>query len=117
MTSAGIGRLGAFVAGAGRTQLVEAQPPGDDGEPASNVVDLADIGSGQPQERLLSDVLGLADVAEHLIGEVHQVGAMAAPCRLIGGDCGHALTTRQRHRKVTGFRIVTFPVVAPSLVA
>ena len=41
----------------------------------------AAIGAGQPQECLLRDVLGLADVAEHLVGEVHQVRAVAAPRR------------------------------------
>ena len=69
------------MAGAGGPQLVEAQPPGDHGEPAANVVDVVEVCSREPQERLLRDVLGLADVTEHLVGEVHQVGAMAAPCR------------------------------------
>ena len=70
------------MAGAGRPQLVEAQPPGDHRQPAANVVDVVEVRSRQPQKRLLRDVLGLADIAEHLVGEVHQVGAMAAPCRL-----------------------------------
>ena len=69
-----------FVAGARRPQLVEAQPPGDHGEPGADVVDLRDVGARQPQKRLLRDVLGLADVAEHLVGEIHQVGPVAAPC-------------------------------------
>ena len=71
---------GLFVAGACRAHLVEAEPPGDDGQPGADVVDLRGVGARQPQERLLRDVLGLADVAEHLIGEIHQVGAMTAPC-------------------------------------
>ena len=69
-----------FVAGVCRAHLVEAEASGDDGQPGAEVVDLRDVGSCQPQERLLRDVLGAADVAEHLIGEIHQVGAMTAPC-------------------------------------
>ena len=70
---------GALVAGARRTHLVEAEPAGDHGQPAADVVDLVDVGAGQPQKRLLRDVFGLADVAEHLVGEVDQIGAVAAP--------------------------------------
>ena len=76
--------LRAFMAGACRTQSVEAQPPGDHRQPAANIGDVVEVRSRQPQKRLLRDILGLADIAEHLVREVHQVGAMAAPCRL---DC------------------------------
>ena len=37
------------------------------------------IRARQPQERLLRDILGPADVTEHLVGQIHQVGAMTAP--------------------------------------
>ena len=69
-----------FVPGASRAHLVEAEAPGDDGQPGADVVDLRGIRARQPQERLLRDVLGPADVAEHLVGQIHQVGAMTAPC-------------------------------------
>ena len=74
------GLVGLFVAGACRAHLVEAETSGDDGQPGAEVVDLRDVRARQPQERLLRDVLGAADVAEHLVGEIHQVGAMTAPC-------------------------------------
>ena len=70
---------GTFVTDACRPDLVEAQPPRDHRQPATNVVNLRLIGSCQAQERLLGDVFGLADIPDHLIGEIHQVGAVAAP--------------------------------------
>ena len=73
---------GSFAPDARRADLVQAEPTGDHREPAPDVVDLSHIGSGQSQEGLLGDVLGFADVAQHLIGEVDQVGAVATPRRL-----------------------------------
>ena len=78
---------GTFVTDTCRTDLVEAQPPRDHRQPATNIVDLRLVGSCHAQERLLGDVFGLADIAEHLIGEIHQIGAMAAPRRFgTGGE-------------------------------
>lgn len=72
-----------LTAGPGRTDLVEAQPAGYHRQPAADVVDLAQVGTGQPQKRFLRNVFGVADVAdvaEHLVGEVDQIRAMAPPC-------------------------------------
>ena len=68
-----------FVPGARRAHLVQAQPAGNDGQPGADIVDLLGLGARQPKERLLCDVFGLSDVAEHLVGEVHQVRAVVAP--------------------------------------
>jgi len=68
-----------FVAGAGRPQLVKAQPPRHDGQPGADVIDLCRVGARKSKESLLRDVFGLPDVAQHLIGEVHQVRTVAAP--------------------------------------
>jgi hypothetical protein len=60
-------------------QLVEAEPADHDDEPATDVVDLADVGSHQASERLLHGVFGLAHVAEHAKADVEQVTSMVAP--------------------------------------
>ena len=87
-----------------RPELIEAQPAGDDGQPTPDVVERRLVGAGQPQERLLRDVLGLTDVAEHLVGEIHQVGPVISPR---GGDVAaregriaHACTTNRRPEKL-----------------
>ncbi|GAB4598045.1 hypothetical protein MOKP4_43630 [Mycobacterium avium subsp. hominissuis] len=66
-----------FVPRAGRAQLVQAEPAGHHGQPAPHVVDVAR--GGQPQECLLRNVFRVADVAQHLVGEVDQVGTVTTP--------------------------------------
>ena len=46
-------------------QAVEAEPAGDDDEPALGIVEARQIGAGEAGERLLHDVLGVAEVRQH----------------------------------------------------
>ena len=57
-------------------ELVEAQPADDDDQPAADVVDVVEVASEQPAERLLHDVLGVGDAAEHPEREVDEVRAV-----------------------------------------
>jgi hypothetical protein len=49
-------------------QLVEADPGDHGGQPGGQVGDLGRVGAAQPQPALLDGVLGLADRAEHPVG-------------------------------------------------
>ena len=56
-------------AGVGRPQPVEAHAAHDHGQPAAQVVDGVGVDAGEPAERLLHDVLGLAAAAHHALRE------------------------------------------------
>src|SRR6185312_9365719 len=109
-----------LVSRASGSELIEAQPSGDNGEPAAKIIDLVDVFACQPEKCLLCNVLGLADVTEHLVGQVHQVGTVAAPGRVHRRRFGHALTTKQARRKLRIEKeasAVTFSAAASSLIA
>jgi hypothetical protein len=73
------GRVGCGGVAALGPELVEADPADHDHEPAADVVDLIDVGADQPGERFLHGVLGLAQVAEHAVGDVEHVTPLVAP--------------------------------------
>ena len=54
------------------TQVVDGQPGGDRGQVGLGRVDLLRAGAVGAQERLLHDVLGLADAADHAVGDGEQ---------------------------------------------
>ena len=58
-----------FTSRLARTQHVEANTTDDGGQPTSQVLDTARIGTAQPQPRLLHGVIGLALRAEHAVGD------------------------------------------------
>jgi hypothetical protein len=68
-----------FTANPGRADLVQAQSASDHGQPAAVVLDLAAGVAQQPGKRVLPDILGRADVPQHLEGEVRKVGTMGVP--------------------------------------
>ncbi len=70
---------GALVPGAGRAHLVETEAARHHGQPAADVLDLVPVGARKPQEGLLRNIFRLADVSQHLVGEVDQIRAMATP--------------------------------------
>jgi hypothetical protein len=72
--------VGAFPAGAGRPDLIQAEAAGHHDQPAALILDVAEIGTYQAGERVLYDILGRADVAEHPEREVNQVQAMTGVC-------------------------------------
>lgn len=80
-----------------RTQLIQAQPAHHHRQPGTWLVNLRLLSPGQPHKCLLNRVLGVADIAEHLIGQVHQVRVMLAPSRghqrVVGGRGAHVITT------------------------
>ena len=63
----------------GRPKLIEAQAADDGEQPRPHVVDLVEAGALQPDERLLDDVFGLTEVAEHAQRNIEDVPAMLAP--------------------------------------
>jgi hypothetical protein len=80
----GLGPVAERLVGGGRMaafgpQPVEAQPADHDHQPSPDVVDLVDVGPGQPGEGLLDHVLGLGDVAEHPEADVEHVTAVLPP--------------------------------------
>ena len=64
----------------GRAKLVQAQAADHGEQPRPHVVDLVEVGARQSDERLLDDVLGLTEVAEHAQRDVEDVPAMLPPC-------------------------------------
>ncbi len=74
------------------------------------------IGASQAHERLLSGILGVADVAQHLIGEIHQIGVVIAPGRLEADGFVHVVMTNPGPGKLPRTD-VTIPAAAPSLKA
>ena len=68
------------------------------------------FGPRQPQERLLRNVFRTADVAQHLVGEVDQVGPVVAPRH---GDVGHGATTNRSRKKLHGARVTFSPRPRP----
>ena len=70
------GVVGAFPAGAGGPDLIQAEAAGHHDQPAAFVLDLVEIGTHQAGERVLDDVFGRADVAEYPEGEVNEVGTV-----------------------------------------
>ncbi len=60
----------ACLARTSRSELVEAQPAGDNDEPPLWIGDAGDVGAGQPGERFLHHVLGVAEVQQHAKGEI-----------------------------------------------
>jgi hypothetical protein len=68
-----------FVSGARGAKLIETEAGHHHHQPSANVVDLVEVGSQQPSERLLDHVLGVVDAAEHPVGHVEQHAAMLAP--------------------------------------
>ena len=68
-----------LVARSRRTHLIKAEPAGDHGQPAADIVDLVGIDPRQPQKCFLRNVFGVADIAEYLISEIDQIGAVTTP--------------------------------------
>ena len=62
-----------------RPQLVQTQAGDDDDEPAADVVELAEVLAHQSRERLLDDVLGVRQAAQHPVGHVQQQPAVLLP--------------------------------------
>jgi hypothetical protein len=75
----GGGVMDGLPAGAGRTDLIQADPAGDNDQPAAQIVDLLEISIRQTSEGLLSGVFSTGDVAQHRVGQVDQVGAVRSP--------------------------------------
>ena len=65
-----------LTAGLARAQHVEAEAGDDGGQPAAEVVDVARIGSAEPQPGILDGVVGLGHRAEHSVGHRPQVGSV-----------------------------------------
>ena len=63
----------------GRAKLIQAQAADHGDQPRPHVVDLVEVGAGQSDERLLDDVLGLTEVAEHAQRDVEDVTAVLPP--------------------------------------
>ena len=68
-----------LVAGASRGHVVQTDAPGDHDQPAAHVIDVVEVDIHQAHERLLHDVLRLADAADHAEGEVDEVTAVVGP--------------------------------------
>ena len=72
--------------------MVEADAPGDNDQPAAHVLDLVEVDVHESHERLLHDVLGLADAADHPEGEVDEVAAVVRP------DVGQSIVRHAVHQ-------------------
>ena len=70
---------GPLVASPRRTHLVEAEPAGHHRQPRADILDLAEVGAGEPQKRFLRNVFGVPDIAQHLVRQIDQVRAMPTP--------------------------------------
>ncbi len=67
--------------GLSRAEHVEADP-GDDGrQPAAEVLDVVDVGSLEPDPRLLEGIVGVGDRPEHAIGHRPQVRSLLLEAR------------------------------------
>src|SRR5260370_26065091 len=62
-----------------RPQFVEAQAAHHHDEPAANIVDAVEVDAQEATEGVLNDVLGAAEVAKHLEGEIDQKRSMLTP--------------------------------------
>ena len=60
-----------------RGERVEREPADDGRQPRAEVADLGAVGAGEPQPRLLDEVLGLAEAAEVAVGDPQQVRTKA----------------------------------------
>jgi hypothetical protein len=67
------------MAGARGAHLIEAEPARNHGQPGTDILDLVEVGAGQPQKRFLRNVFGVPDVSQHLVPEIDQVRAMPPP--------------------------------------
>jgi hypothetical protein len=89
--------------GAG-AQHVQADPPDDCGQPAAGVADVAGVGAGHPQPRLLQRVVRLAGRTEQAVGDRPQM--VPVGLELGGGVHGYLslvrlvmMVTRHRARR------------------
>jgi hypothetical protein len=62
-----------------RSDSIKAEPPGHHRQPSANVGDRLLVGTGQPKVGLLDHILGFADVAQHLVGQVDQIRPVMMP--------------------------------------
>ena len=65
--------------------MIDAQAAHDDDEPRAHVVDLGHVDAQQPRERLLHDVFGVGNAADHPVGDVEQEAALLLPDVVDGG--------------------------------
>ncbi|SLH03084.1 Uncharacterised protein [Mycobacteroides abscessus subsp. abscessus] len=71
-----LGLEGLLVAGLAGAQHIQADPAHHGGQPAAEIIDIAGIGAGQPQPRLLHGIVGIGERAEHPVGDRPQMGAV-----------------------------------------
>jgi hypothetical protein len=84
-----------LAAGLTGAQHVEAHSRGHRCQPAGQVVDRVGVGAVQTQPGLLDGIVGLAERAEHPIGDRAQAGSVlleASRQQVAGIVCGHAPT-------------------------